>query len=412
MAILIIVVLVIVAAGAAIILKPKPTPAPTTTPPPTTTAAPTTTPPPKAKVAVVFDVGGRGDLSFNDLAYMGAERAKTEFGVEVEYVTPKSEADFVPVLEGLAKTGDYKIIVGIGFLLTDAIGTVAGEYPNQPFAIIDSVVDKPNVASYIFREQECAALVGAMDALIAQKIGADKIAALMGMDIPPLWRFHIGFVYGAKWIESQTGKSVDVLYVYTGTFTDPAKGKDSTLQLIDQGARIIYGLAGATHIGAFEAVKEKAQTGMTVFANGQDAPQEWYDPEHIFISGRKKVDVAVYDAIKMAVQGNFQGGIHSLGLAEDGVGISTLDEVEAFAKLAQEQGQLPSGYTPASVREKVASLRNQYLTSDDMALISQLEQMIKSGQIKFKNPADHNDYTNIIDQLMAGNLSAALETGG
>ncbi len=411
---LIILILVLAAVGVMFLTqKPQPTPPPP--PPPSTVQNQTPPPPPPPpavhKVAVVFDVGGRGDLSFNDLAYMGAERAKSELGVEVEYVTPASMADFVPVLEGLASSGDYDVIIGIGFLLTDAINNVSQEYPNQNFAIIDSVVDQPNVASYVFREQECGALVGAIATVIAHDTGNDKIAALMGMDIPPLWRFHIGYLYGAKWMAQQLGTDVDVLYVYTGTFTDPATGKDATLQLIDQGANVIYGLAGATHIGAFEAVKERAQQGETVFAIGQDAPQEWYDPDHIFVSGRKKVDVAVYDAIEMAVSGNFQGGIHSLGLAEDGVGISTLDEVQAFAQFAADAGQLPSGWTPESVRQRVAELRDQYISQDAWNLISQLENQIKSGQITFVNPADHTQYEQVIQALEAGDLSAALAGG-
>jgi len=360
------------------------------------------------KVAIVFDVGGRGDLSFNDMAWLGAENAKKDFNLTVEYVTPQSEADFVPTLSNLAESGDYLIIVGIGFLIADAIDEVAQNYTNQKFAIIDAVVDRPNVASYVFREQECGALIGVLAAVIAHNTGNDKVAALMGMSIPPLWRFHIGYEYGVKWYDQQTGQNTTVLYVYTGTFGDPATGKDYTLQLLDQGANVVYGLAGATHIGAFDAVKEKAQeTGQPYFAIGQDASQEWYDPDHIIVSGRKKVDVAVYDAIESAYKGTFQGGVHSLGLAEGGVGVSTLDEVEWFAQLAADTGHLKD-MTPQEVRQKVAQLRDQYIGEEGWNLVDQLKQQILGG-LKFVNPPSQEEYETVIQQLEAGNLNAAIE---
>jgi len=364
----------------------------------------------KIHVLVLFDVGGRGDLSFNDMAWLGAERAAKELGVDVSFATPRSTADMVPLLERLSKSGKYDLIVLIGFLWTSPVEKVAPKYPQQKYALIDSATRKPlpNVACYVFREQELAALVGVIAADMAHNLGGDKVGAVAGMDIPPLWRFHIGYLFGVKYYEKMTGNKTSVLWVYTGTFTDPAKGKEAAMALIRQGARVLYGLAGATHLGMFEAVKEVSEHGHLVLAIGEDASQEWIDPYHIPISGMKRVDNAVFRAIEDVVKGTFKGGIHSLGLKEGGLGLSTLKMVKWFAELAAKQGKLPKGLTPDKVVKIVEEMRKKYIDKEAWNLVHKLEQEIISGKIRFKTPMTHKEYDQIIAALKKGDLNAAL----
>ncbi len=367
----------------------------------------------KVKIAVLFDVGGRGDLSFNDMAWLGAMRAKEELGVEVKFLTPKSLKDMIPLLEQLSEEGEYDLLVLVGFLWTDPLNKTADKYPNQKFALIDATtgVVRSNEVDILFREQECAALVGILAAGMASELGGDTIGAVAGMDIPPLWKFHIGYLFGAKYYELKTGKPVNFLWQYTGTFTDTAVGYTTAKHLLEQGARVLYGLAGLTHVGMFEAVVDWNEAGNPkAFAIGQDASQEWFAPEHIPLSGAKRVDVAVYTAIEMVVKGEWKGGIITLGLKEGGVGIWDLDGVRKFAEFAAETGQLKD-MTPDEVVEIVKELREKYIPEEAWNLAKELEEKIKAGEIEFKTPLTHDEYDSIISELMKGNLNAALAKG-
>ena len=380
----------------------------------------TTTRPPakKAKIAVLFDVGGRGDLSFNDMAWLGAEKAMEDFKVDVTYLTPPTLADMKPLLEEYAGSGEYSLLVLIGFLWTTPLNETADKYPDQKFALIDATtgVVRPNEVDILFREQECACLMGIAAAGMAHALGGDTVAACAGMDIPPLWKFHIGYLFGVKYYDLKMGTTTNFLWTYTGTFTDPSIGKEYTRGLLEQGAKVVYGLAGLTHLGAFEAVKEwHKTTGELVFAMGQDASQEWIDPEHIPISGAKRVDVAVYTAIKMVVKGPWEGGIITLGLKEEGVGIWDIDGVKWFAEQASSAGRLAPELTPDKVADTVSQLRETYITPEVWDLIHDLEDDIKAGRIVFKTPMTHDEYESIISALMAAqsleDLNVALEKG-
>lgn len=368
----------------------------------------------KRKVAIVFDVGGRGDLSFNDMAYLGAERAKKELGVEVEYLTPKSANDMLPLLEQLSKSGEYDVIVLIGFLWTDALNKTADKYPNQKYALIDATtgVVRDNEVDMLFREQECASLIGILAAAMAYELNGSTVGAVAGMDIPPLWKFHIGYLFGVKYFEMKTGKQVNFLWQYTGTFTDPQKGYQTAMQMLQQGAKVLYGLAGLTHLGMFDAVIDWNEDGYgKAFAVGQDASQEWYNPYYIPLSGAKRVDVAVYTVIKMVVDGTWKGGIHTLGLKEGGVGIWDLDGVRYFAEIAYNEGKLQEGLTPDDVVDIVRQMREKYIPQYAWNLVDELSQKIKNGEIVFKTPLAHEEYDQIIQELLNGNLNAALEKG-
>ena len=405
-----------VATGAAITVTKTKTETYTKTVTVTKTIVTVATPKPvkKVKVAILFDVGGRGDLSFNDMAWLGAERAAKELSAEVTYLTPKSLADMKPLLEKLSKSKEYDLLVLVGFLWTTPLNETADKFPDQKFALIDATtgVVRPNEIDLLFREQECASLIGIIAAGMAYELGGNTIAALAGMDIPPLWKFHIGYLFGAKYFEKMTGKKVNFLWVYTGTFTDPAVGKQYTMQLLQQGAKVVYGLAGATHLGAFEAVKDwHKERGELVFAIGQDASQEWIDPYHIPISGAKRVDVAVYTAIKMVATGKWKGGIVTLGLKEGGVGIWDLEGVKWFAEQAANTGRLAKELTPDKVVEIVKGLREKYIKDYVWKLVNELKEKILKGEIVFKTPKTHDEYLAIIKELEKGNLNAALAKG-
>ncbi|MCE4606317.1 MAG: BMP family ABC transporter substrate-binding protein [Desulfurococcales archaeon] len=366
----------------------------------------------KIKVAVLFDVGGRGDLSFNDMAYMGAMEAAKELGVTVNFLTPKSTTDMEPLLRQLSQSGQYNLLVLVGFLWTDALNRTAGDFPNQKYALIDSTtgVVRKNEVDILFREQESASLVGVLAAGIAHQLGGNTVGAVAGMDIPPLWKFHIGYLFGVKYYDLKTGNKVNVLWQYTGTFGDTQKGYETGMQMLQQGAKVIYGVAGLTHLGMFDAVADWNQKGYgKAFAIGEDASQEWYNPHYIILSGAKRVDTAVYTAIKMVVDGSWKGGIKVLGLKDNGVGIWDLNGVKYFAQLAYDNHK--TNLTPTEIVNIVKEMRQKYIPQQAWNIMKQLEEQIKSGQIVFKTPTSEEEYNSIIQELEKGNLNAALEKG-
>ncbi len=348
------------------------------------------------KIAIVYDVGGRGDLSFNDMAYLGASKAAKDFNLELKEVQSKQESDYLPNLRTLAQSGEYKLIIAVGFMMTDAVKQVADEFPNQKFAIVDGFIpDKPNVMSILFKENEGSALAGALAGLIAANDGKDKVGAVLGIEIPVLYKFEGGYRFGVAWAEDyykkKTGKDVDiqVLYTYTGSFTDPAKGKTAAQAQLGQGAWVIYQIAGAVGLGVFDAVSEYLKSqGKEMgppFAIGVDSAQDWIKPGVIITSMMKRVDVGVYKAVESVIKGTFKGGIVELGLADGGVALSTIENVkemfnslpedvkkkklqelgfksedELFAKLEETRKQVPSWIWDA---------------------VKDLESKIKSGEI-------------------------------
>ncbi len=364
------------------------------------------------KVAILFDVGGRGDLSFNDMAYMGAEKAAKDLGVKVDFLTPKSTTDMEPLLRQLSKSGKYDLLVLVGFLWTDALNKTAGDFPNQKYALIDSTtgVVRSNEVDILFREQEAASLVGVLASGMAEQLGGNTIGAVAGMDIPPLWKFHIGYLFGAKYYEMKTEKKINLIWQYTGTFGDTEKGYQTAMQMLQQGAKVLYGVAGLTHLGMFDAVIDWNEKGYgKALAIGEDASQEWYNPHYIILSGAKRVDTAVYTAIKMAVEGSWKGGIKVLGLKEDGVGIWDLDGVKYFAQIAYENHK--TNLTPTEIVNIVKEMRQKYIPQQAWDIMNQLEDQIKTGKIVFKTPTSEEEYKSIIQEIEKGNLNAALEKG-
>jgi len=202
-----------------------------------------------SKIAVVSDVGGRGDLSFNDMAFKGGEEAETDFGVEMIEIISSTEDDYVPNLRLGALDPDVVLVVGVGFLLTDAITQVATDFPDKDFAIIDGFVPgMPNVLSINYEEHKGSALVGALGALLAAEYEAPYIGGVFGIEIPVLWKFEIGYKWGVdwamQWYEDTYGTTAPgigatppkerVLYTYTGTFSDITKGYLAAVPMYEQ----------------------------------------------------------------------------------------------------------------------------------------------------------------------------------
>ena len=296
----------------------------------------------EGKIAIVLDVGGRGDLSFNDMGFAGADKAATEFGLEVTEVQSASAADYLPNFRNLARTGDYDLIMGVGFLLGDALGTVAAEYPDQLFAIIDvGWITGPNIMNFVFRENEGAVFIGALAGMAAADAGYAATGVVLGIPIPVLYHFEVGYRFGQDWglakYAELTGNAVDVamLYSYTGTFDDIALGKAASEAMLAQGAVGVFNVAGPLGTGDHEAVVEFHDNAGTVYGPpyyfGVDANQDWFGQGlHAPASCMKRVDFATYAAVKAVVEGTFTAGVTSYGLAEGGMGISDRALLEEF----------------------------------------------------------------------------------
>ena len=273
----------------------------------------------KVKVGLVFDVGGRGDKSFNDAAYAGLERAMSELHVakeNIEYIEPGEGGDRESALRQLA-AGPYDVIFGIGFLFSDDILAVAKDFPQKKFACVDMNVPETgelpaNVVALKFKEEEGSYLVGALSGWLTQ---SKKVGFVGGMQIPLIKKFEAGYVAGVK--KADPAVTVDVKYagVDGNAFKNPTKGKELALAIYGGGADIIYHASGSTGLGVFEAASEKGK-----LAIGVDSDQQAEMPGRVLTSMVKRVDVAVYDTIKDVNDGTFPGGqVRIFGLKEKGV---------------------------------------------------------------------------------------------
>jgi basic membrane protein A len=272
-------------------------------------------------VGVVFDLGGRGDKSFNDGAYLGAERAQKELGVRVRFIEPGEGSDRESGLRLLAAEG-MDLVIGVGFIFTDDLTQLAKEYPGTSFAGVDYSLatdasgkvlpPPPNLAALKFREEQGSFLVGALAALVGK---SKKVGFVGGMDFPLIQKFEMGYKAGVK----KVCPDCEVISQYAGVtpeaFRNPGKGKELALSQYQQGVNVIFHASGSTGLGVFEAAR---QTGK--LAIGVDADQFKEAPGFVLTSMVKGVDNAVYDAIRRVKERRFKGGIYQYGLAENAVG--------------------------------------------------------------------------------------------
>ena len=302
------------------------------------------------KIALILATGGLGDRSFNDQSYWGAERAAKElaerYGVPVEqifsYVEPRSIADYEGYQREFARTGEYTIIVCIGFDQAPVLEEVAPDYPNQKFVVIDAVAAADNVASVVFNDWEEAFLCGVVAGLWTK---TNKVGMLGGMDIPLIRRFYQGFSQGARWANPAI-KPEDVLVRYVGAWNNPTLGKELSLEMYQAGADVIYGAAGKSHLGVFAAAEENPGVWWAI---GTDVDQSWSTPEHadvIIASGLKRVDLAVYTEIMKAVEGTWKPGVIVYGMVSEsrigtGIAVGKVDKFPPYVVASQSEVDIP-----------------------------------------------------------------------
>jgi basic membrane protein A len=293
------------------------------------------------KIGLVTDIGGLNDRGFNHLSYVGLQRAQSELGVQTQVFQAKSTQDYVPNLSTFARQG-YNLTIGVGFTEATAIDTAATNFPKSNFAIVDvdqtTEPHKPtNLLGLLFKEQETGYLVGYLAGLEEKRMpGPDVIGSVGGQKQPPVDRFIAGYQAGAKAADPE----IKVLNGYSQDFSDQAKCKQVALNQIEQGAGVVFQVAGGCGLGALDAAKEKHVWGI-----GVDADQSFLGP-HILTSAVKRVDTAVFDAIKLVVDGKFKGGNIVFGLKDNGVGIGKISPKvpqSEVAKVNQVRADIISG---------------------------------------------------------------------
>lgn len=272
---------------------------------------------PKIKAGLVFDVGGRGDKSFNDAAYRGLEKAKQELGIEYEYIEPGPGAEREIALRQFANRTDIQIIFGVGFIFTDEIRRMAYDYPDKKFACIDYSFDKHkiipgNLLGVAFKEEEGSFLVGSLAGLLTK---TNTVGFIGGMESPLIKKFQVSYESGVK----HTNPNCKILIGYAGNtgdaFKNPGKGKELALGQFSQNADIIYHASGVTGLGVIEAARETKKLVI-----GVDSDQYNEAPGFILTSMIKVVDNAVFDCIKQLLDGTFKGGnMKTYGLSTKGV---------------------------------------------------------------------------------------------
>lgn len=266
----------------------------------------------KVTVAMVSDVAGINDQSYNQSAWEGLERAEKELGIEIKYLESQQDSDYATNVETLADE-EVDLIIGVGSKLADTIKDAAENYPDQKFAIIDETYDEipSNVKSVLFESEQASYLVG----LIAGKMSETKnVGFIGGLDIPVINTFKYGYMAGVKAADA----NCEIQAQYANSFNDQAKGKAITNQMISKGADVVFTAAGDVGTGSMEAIKEANKYGI-----GVDRDQSDLAPQNILTSAIKRVDVGMYETVKELVEGKFQGGTSTTyGLEQNGIGIA------------------------------------------------------------------------------------------
>ena len=267
------------------------------------------------KVGLVTDIGGLNDHGFNHLAYLGLTRAEQQLGIKGRVLTSSSGADYLPNLTTLARQG-YNLVIPVGFLMADATDTVAKAFPTTKFAMVDSDAtaekgDPKNIEGLLFEEQEAGYLAGSLAGLYAKEHGYKIISSVGGQKIPPVDHYIAGYQAGAK----KADPGIQTLNAYSQDFTDQSKCKEVALNQIAQGSKVVFQVAGGCGLGALSAAQQKGVQGI-----GVDADQA-YLGTYILTSAEKKVDVAVFNAIKNAMHGQFAAGNNvTNNIANGGIG--------------------------------------------------------------------------------------------
>lgn len=272
-----------------------------------------------AEPAIIFDLGGKFDKSFNEAAFNGATKWATETGGTFKELEMTSEAQREQALRRLAESGANPVVM-TGFAFGDVLNQVAPDFPDTKFAIVDMVVDQPNVKSIVFTEDQGSYLVGMMAAL-ASKTGT--VGFIGGMDIPLIRRFGCGYAQGAKAVNPNATVILNMTGSDPSAWNNPVKGAEIAKSQKSQGADVIYAAAGGTGVGVLQAAKDEG-----ILSIGVDSNQNGLQPGSVLTSMLKRVDVAVYNAFKEGV--DLKPGINVLDLKADGVGYALDDNNAAL----------------------------------------------------------------------------------
>jgi basic membrane protein A len=272
-----------------------------------------------ADPALIYDLGGKFDKSFNEAAYTGAKKWVDETGGSYKELEMQSEAQREQALRRLAESGANPIVM-TGFAFGDVLNTVAPDYPDTKFAIIDMVVDQPNVRSVVFTEEQGSFLVGMMAAQ-ASKTGT--VGFIGGMDIPLIRKFACGYVQGVKAVNPDAKVIQNMTGTTPSAWNDPVKGSELTKAQISQGADVIYAAAGGTGIGVLQTAADEG-----ILSIGVDSNQNYLHPGKVLTSMLKRVDNAVYEAFKAG--DTLETGIHVMDLKAEGVGYALDDDNAAL----------------------------------------------------------------------------------
>ena len=292
------------------------------------------------RIGLVFDKGGKDDKSFNSAAYQGALKVKKELGYFVKYVEATDDNAFESLLRAFAQKRTFDLVISVGFSQIDPLKKVALQFPNQKFAIVDGVVDLPNVRSLVFKEHEGSFLVGAIAAMTSK---TGRIGFIGGIDVPLIRRFEKGYEAGMKYINPKAKLTSNFVGITAEAWNNPAKAKELAMTQYNTGVDVIFSAAGASSLGLFDAAEEKKK-----FAIGVDSNQNFVKPGFILTSMVKKVDEAVFQTCKDLGEGRFVGGIFDFGLANRGVDYST-DEFN-------------QKILPASTVQKAEEIRKQIIS--------------------------------------------------
>ncbi len=308
-----------------------------------------------AEPALIFDLGGKFDKSFNEAAFNGAQRWADETGNSFREIELQSEAQREQALRRFAEAGANPIVMA-GFAFADALGQVAADYPDTKFAIIDMVVDQPNVRSVVFNEHEGSYLVGMM---AAEASASGTVGFIGGMDIPLIRKFACGYAQGVQ----ASNPDATVIANMTGTtpaaWNDPVKGSELTKAQISQGADVVYAAAGGTGVGVLQTAADEG-----ILSIGVDSNQNYLHPGKVLTSMMKRVDNAVYNAFSQGTE--LETGFNVMGLANGGVGYA-LDEHNASLVSDEMKAKVDAAAAAIASGELVV---HDYMSDDSCPVLS------------------------------------------
>jgi len=299
------------------------------------------------RIGLVTDVGKVTDGTFNQYAYEGLKRAEKELGVQVDFVETVNSSDYDKNIDQFA-TQKYDLIIGVGFLMGDAIKAAAARYPDLKFAIVDFAYDPtiPNVKGLVFNEDEAGFLAGALAAQLSQ---SGTIGVVGGVEIPPVQKYVLGYEAGAKYINPD----IEVDKVYVPSFTDPAQGAEAAKNQISEGADVIFGAGGQTGSGAIQSA---AEAGIFVIGVDQDEYNTTFKggpAPKLASSALKRVDNAVFAVIQEVVDGKFAGGLY-VGTAENGgVDYADFHDAEVSAEIKAKLDEIKAALADGSLKTNV-----------------------------------------------------------